>query len=166
MKKSSDSDWSSATVLDDLTGVTYTWSSLPTGVPHDFRLETKSIGELYSTSLFATETPVYPVTVDGAPYYGTLQDALTYAGQSSQGGTVVMGVMTYQGNLTLPANVSLKGHSPHDTRIIGDLNGPVLRIEGDANSLPVEISNLSVTNGTTGIEMDGGDLRVGECRHL
>lgn len=156
VKPASQAGWSGATVLDDLFGTSYTMTSLVNGTPYEFRLEAKDVGENYSTAIYATETPMAPVTVNGTQY-ATVQAALNAA---SPGDTVELGVATFVGDLSVPPGVSLNGYSPHQTKIFGTGTGTVIQVQGDVAAGQVRIGNLSVTYGTTGIAAGTADLLV------
>ncbi len=160
VKPSTQGGWTGAVVLDDLSGGSYMMSSLSNGVEYDFKLEAKDAGENYSTPEIRSEMPMAPVTINGVPY-ASVQAALNAA---SPGDTVVLGASTnpFVGNLVVPPGVSLKGHSPHHTRIVGTGTGAVVSVQGDVGqgTQMVEISNLSVTYGTTGIEAGTADLNL------
>lgn len=108
----------------------------------------------------ATTASAQPlVTLSGQGDYTTIGDAL---GGAQAGDVVILGATTFlvPDGLTIPPGVSLRGAGPDLTVLDGEGAPVVLRVLGVAADGAVNLEELTVTDGTLGIDSGEADVRL------
>jgi hypothetical protein len=154
--KESTDVWSNATLVDDITGLSYNVTGLTNGILYDFMVVAVDAGENESTTQTVSAQPRASASIIGGGDYATVQGALD---ASVSGDSVVIASGTHNEDLVVPAGVSIQGAAPNGTIIRGTGAGTVIDVQGTYGVDPQTIiSDLTVENGTVGI--DGGDADV------
>jgi subtilisin-like proprotein convertase family protein len=152
------SAWTQAVRVEPLSGAVAAISGLTNGTAYDFMIKAVDTAENESPGIFASATPLAPITIGGVGSYGTAQAAIDAA---VPGETVVLGPGTYAETLVLHPGVSLSGSSPALTVITGSPGSVVLTVQGSFPADPTStISDLTLTGGTVGVDAGTADVFI------